>query len=656
MDVYAELARNMVVEGQSLFITGKAGTGKTTLLKTITADLKRRGKNVVVLSPTGVAAINAGGVTIHSFLHLPLSIYLPGMKVTGLYSLDTNERELIKAIDTIIIDEVSMVRCDLIDMVDDVLRHYRGNKNPFGGIQIVFFGDMYQLMPVATKEDREALLEKYKSIYFFSSRVYEKLNCSMIELKHIYRQESIDFIDLLDHVRRGSVTLPDMRMIKNRYMASIPDKGNVIRLTTHNRLARNYNNKMLDGLDSELYEYKAKIDGYYSAEDMPADYILRLKKGARVMFVKNDTSTQRYINGTLGKVMRLSDNIITVKKDDGECIDVERASWDRMRYHINKVTKSIDVEVCATFRQFPLRQAWAVTIHKSQGMTFDNVVIDAGKAFTYGQVYVALSRCRTFHGISLASDITEKVIKTDPVVVEFMRNANIIDVDDEVRNEEENHFDEDNQAMKRTLWMAEDGLSIDDMVVQSGERAEIIYSHISKLVGAGKLSASKFISNKKYKIISAAIAKSGSSATIRDIKSQCPDDVKYGEISIVLADIKRQGKEKPEEAVVDDDWHFVPSVKVFLKSSPFLSYKCIFATSTSGYYMKVIDEYIKLGDYPSEATKTGDYLWVLQPRDTDIRLVHEYNGIMHLVGYVREEPGRIIFTMPDGEEKEITFG
>ena len=172
MDVYAELARNMVVEGQSLFITGKAGTGKTTLLKTITADLKRRGKNVVVLSPTGVAAINAGGVTIHSFLHLPLSIYLPGMKVTGLYSLDTNERELIKAIDTIIIDEVSMVRCDLIDMVDDVLRHYRGNKNPFGGIQIVFFGDMYQLMPVATKEDREALLEKYKSIYFFSSRVY----------------------------------------------------------------------------------------------------------------------------------------------------------------------------------------------------------------------------------------------------------------------------------------------------------------------------------------------------------------------------------------------------------------------------------------------------------------------------------------------------
>lgn len=651
MDKYSNIAREKVLDGESLFITGKAGTGKTTLLKKIAEALKHIGKNVVVLAPTGVAAINAGGVTIHSFLHLPLCIYLPNMKVEGLYTLDANEREIIRGIDTIIIDEVSMVRCDLIDMIDDVLRHYRKNRLPFGGIQIVFFGDMYQLMPVATKEDQDILLENYDSIYFFSSKVYGKLGCPLLELKHIYRQENVDFIDLLDHVRRGRVTTHDMIMIKKRYRAHIPDIDNVIRLTTHNRLAKKHNAKMMDAINTELHEYKAKIDGYYSVEDMPADYILKLKVGARVMFVKNDTNSQQYINGTLGTVVRLGDNIIVVKKDNGDLIDVERTSWNRIRYIINKNTKLIEVEICATFRQFPLKLAWAVTIHKSQGMTFDNVVIDAGKSFTYGQIYVALSRCRKFHGISLVSNITDKVIKTDPVVVDFMKRATIIGIEDNEESKEQLGTTNDNQALKRTLWMAEDGLSIDEMVRQSGERVEIIYSHISKLVESGKVSPSKFIKKDVYETISSAIEICGANTNLRAIKDLCPNHIKYGEIGIVLADIKYKQREKDNKP--KDDWHFVPKVPVFMKSEPFLSYNCLLVTSTDGYYLKVIDEYIKLNDYPDKASKTKEYLWVMSPQNADIRLVHEYNGNMHLIGYIREETSRIIITMPNGEEKEI---
>lgn len=428
-DIYAEKALELVRQGKCFFITGKAGTGKTTLLRRIVADCQGK-KNVVVVAPTGVAARNANGVTIHSFLRLPLTPYLPGVKNPKLYRLNKAEQKVVESVQLIIIDEISMVRCDILDAMDDVLRHYRKNDRPFGGVQMVMFGDLYQLMPVVKESDKQKLNEHYRTPYFFSSKIIEKVNCKVLELQNVYRQNNVNFINLLNHVRAGAVDSRDLRSLQGRYRKDfVPnDKEGYIRITTHNRRAERYNEERLQELRGAAYDYKAIIIDNYPKDEWPTDYVLQFKVGARVMFIRNDNAMGRYVNGTLGTVVGLDDDSIKVKTDEGMVVNVEKQTWEYIRYRINKETRVLEEYVCGTYIQYPLKLAWAITIHKSQGLTFDKVVIDAGRAFTSGQVYVALSRCRRFDTIVLASQITEKAIKTDPDVKAYFDKVRRHDV------------------------------------------------------------------------------------------------------------------------------------------------------------------------------------------------------------------------------------
>ena len=431
-DEFTRKAVRTAQEGKSFFITGKAGTGKTMLLKEICRELEGT-KKVAICAPTGVAARNAGGMTIHSLLGLPISIYIPGHKMAGLYRLGAEERELIRSLDVLIVDEVSMVRCDVMDMMNDVLQHYRGNKKPFGGLQVILFGDLCQLMPVAPEEDWDKLGKYYKSPYFFSSNVIMTTKMPMLELSKVHRQSDVNFLALLNDVRDGILTDAEERLLQRRYKKDFDpgDAQHYIRLTTHVYKARKYNETKLAEMRGKVYKYAAYKEGIFPKEDWPNDYFLSFKVGARVMFIANDNQYKQYVNGTLGTIVYLSDDEITVRTDEGTTVEVRKTSWDFYQYRINKAKKEVEREPLGTFRQYPLKLAWAVTIHKSQGLTFDKVVIDAGKAFTAGQVYVALSRCRTLEGIVLTSRITPEIVKTDPLVIEYTQLVEHIWPDEE---------------------------------------------------------------------------------------------------------------------------------------------------------------------------------------------------------------------------------
>ena len=420
-DKYTRKALQLVDEGLSFFITGKAGTGKTMLLRQIVSEQRARHRNVLVCAPTGIAAKHAGGSTLHSQFRLPISIYIPGHRMRDLFNQSSAEIEVIRKLDLLIIDEVSMVRCDLMDMLDSVLRYHRSSTKPFGGIQVVMFGDMKQLMPVAEDEDEEKLLKHYRSLYFFSSEVVSEMKLPMLELITVHRQNAVDFISLLNDVREGRLSYSDERRLRAKYNKKFNPGAysNYIRLTTHKSAARKYNQEELDGIRKTEYTYTAWKEGFFPWQDYPTEKELKLKVGARVMFVANDNQGKQYVNGTLGVVTFLSDDCIQVKKDNGEVVDVKKSSWDFYRHRVNRERKEIERQVLGTFHQYPLKLAWAITIHKSQGQTFDRVVIDAGRAFAYGQVYVALSRCRTFDGIVFATPVTPEIVKIDPLVVEY---------------------------------------------------------------------------------------------------------------------------------------------------------------------------------------------------------------------------------------------
>ncbi len=422
-DEYTKKAIASVREGRSLFITGKAGTGKTMLLHKIVEEEKLRGRNIAVCAPTGVAAKHAGGVTIHSFLKVPISIYIPGHKLSKLFNLSHEDVLIVNKIDMMIIDEVSVVRCDLIDMVDEILSYYRRSAEPFGGLQMIMFGDLRQLMPVATEEDWSELGKYYKASYFFCSDVIRKMRLPMLELTKVHRQSDSKFISMLNRIRDGVLRDEDERLLKTKYRKDFEpgDSQRYIRLTTHNHKARRYNFSRLEDLPGPEFEYKAFIDGYYPKEEYPNDYVLRLKERARVMFIANDNKNSQYVNGTLGTGVYADEDSIIVNTDDGKQVNVCRTKWDFYRYRINRERKEVERNLLGSFTQYPLRLAWAVTIHKSQGLTFDREIIDAGRAFTYGQVYVALSRCRTLDGIVLTSRITQDVVSTDPLVLEYMQ-------------------------------------------------------------------------------------------------------------------------------------------------------------------------------------------------------------------------------------------
>ena len=408
--------------GRSIFLTGKAGTGKTTFLKTIMEHSRKR---PIVVAPTGVAAINAGGVTIHSFFQLPFSPYVPGAKVESKFDFSKEKRKIIASSDLLIIDEISMVRADLLDAIDAVLRRFREHGQPFGGMQLLMIGDLAQLTPVVTPEDERMLKPYYDTPYFFGSKALQQIEYVTIQLNHVYRQQDESFIALLNEIREGRPSAEALSKLNSR-VTNRPslggEGGGYIRLTTHNNLANFYNESELQKLPGRSYQYRAEVKGTFPEYSYPTAETLVLKEGAQVMFVKNDPSGEHlYYNGRIGRVMEASEKRLTVYcEGDANAIEVEPLEWENTRYTLNEQTREIESEVQGTFKQLPLRLAWAITIHKSQGLTFDRAIIDANQSFAPGQVYVALSRCRTLEGLVLASPLDARAVINDERVDSYI--------------------------------------------------------------------------------------------------------------------------------------------------------------------------------------------------------------------------------------------
>ena len=416
-----------------IFLTGKAGTGKTTFLKYIKENTR---KKCVVVAPTGVAAINAGGVTMHSLFQLPLGPFIPvshrlsGEGVTDQYTLFKNirvseeKRELFRDLELLIIDEVSMVRCDMLDATDAILRYFRKAPHvPFGGVQVLYIGDLFQLPPVASDSQWSLLRDYYTSPFFFHSKAVEQAPPVYIELKKIYRQSQQTFIDILNRIRNAEARPGDLATL-NALMNAQPKEGHkYITLTTHNHKADKINAEELRRLSGKSFEFKGVVEGDFPDKTLPTDTLLQLKEGAQVMFIRNDKSEdRRYYNGKIATVTKIdSEGIWVLPADSEDEILLEQETWTNIRYSYNQQEERIDEEKLGSFTQYPIRLAWAITIHKSQGLTFQHAIIDAGESFSPGQVYVALSRCTSLDGVILRSHIHPSSIATDPLVREFAR-------------------------------------------------------------------------------------------------------------------------------------------------------------------------------------------------------------------------------------------
>ncbi len=424
----------------NLFLTGKAGTGKTTFLRNL-RDISP--KRMIVVAPTGVAAINAGGVTIHSFFQMHFGPHIPGQASQQQSDTQQNHKSnfdrsqrfsrekinIMRSLDLLVIDEISMVRADLLDAIDEVLRRFKDRDKPFGGVQLLLIGDLQQLAPVA-KDDEWALLRPYyDTIFFFGSRALQKTNFTTIELKHIYRQSDENFIRLLNKVRDNMIDEQAFNDLNQRHIPGF-DPGNdegYITLTTHNYQSQAINESKLKQIKSPAIHFTAKVEGEFPEYSYPTDFELILKEGAQVMFVKNDISREKlFYNGKIGTITGIEDDIVFVKCDDDfAVIPVEPAEWTNNKYAIDEETKEITATPVGSFTQYPLKLAWAITIHKSQGLTFEKAIIDANAAFAHGQVYVALSRCKTFEGMVLSSRISQNSIKSDSNVKGFSAEAEL---------------------------------------------------------------------------------------------------------------------------------------------------------------------------------------------------------------------------------------
>lgn len=422
-----QLARDFLsYTGENIFLTGKAGTGKTTFLKTLKRNSPKR---MVVVAPTGVAAINAGGVTIHSFFQLPFSPYVPGAKMQneGIRRFSKNKINIIRSLDLLVIDEISMVRADMLDAIDEVLRRFKNRRKPFGGVQLLMIGDLQQLAPVVKEDDWNILKNYYETPFFFSSRALKNSSFTGIELKHIYRQSDQEFIDLLNKVRDNEMDIDDLKKLNSRFVPNFnpPEEEGYITLTTHNYQASRINANHLNKLSTKKHTFECSVEDDFPESSYPANAVLEIKNGAQVMFLKNDASVEkRYYNGKIGKVTDINDDQIEVLcPGDTEPIIVERAVWENTKYNLNARTSEIEENVVGKFVQFPLKLAWAITIHKSQGLTFEKAVIDAKQSFAHGQVYVALSRCKTLEGLVLSTPLGSESVISDETVIGFTEDV-----------------------------------------------------------------------------------------------------------------------------------------------------------------------------------------------------------------------------------------
>jgi len=442
----------------SIFLTGKAGTGKTTFLK----YCKDNGvKNTAIVAPTGVAAMNAGGTTIHSFFQLPFTPYIPMGKgfdgnagvndknsLISRLRLNNDRKEVMQNLELLIIDEVSMVRSDVLDAIDAVLRHVRSQyTRPFGGVQVLLIGDMYQLPPVVKDDEWQLLTPYYKSQYFFNSHVIESQPPVYIELDKIYRQSDASFVSVLNQVRNNEMDQDGFDLLHSRYLPNYdpPKTENYITLTTHNNKADAINFKSLSELKGAMQNFDALIDGEFYEKSFPADLQLKLKTGAQVMFIKNDTERiRRYFNGKIGIVQKIEDEkILVLCNGDASPIEVKKEKWKNIRYVLDKATNQVEENEIGSFTQFPLRLAWAITIHKSQGLTFEKAIIDAGEAFAPGQVYVALSRCTTLQGMILHSRINNNSLHSDNRITTFSATQKTSAAQIQILHEAKRRFQQD---------------------------------------------------------------------------------------------------------------------------------------------------------------------------------------------------------------------
>ena len=423
---------------RNIFLTGKAGTGKTTLLHKI---INTCYKNTVVVAPTGIAALNAGGVTIHSMFQLPFASFLPTLSNPPIvneflrfenrfslrkhFQMHKNKQQVICNMELLIIDEVSMLRADVLDAMDYMLQFIRKDKRPFGGVQVLFIGDLLQLPPVVKQEEWEVLKHYYKGMYFFQSEVITQNPLLYVELETIYRQTDKLFISILNHLRENQLTSEDIKQLEKYVQPDFPKKHlkDYITLTTHNAKADAMNQREMSKLSSPLFSYEADIVDDFPEYLYPIEKVIQLKKGARVMFIKNDISGEHlFFNGKMGTVVSLSEGEITVKLDGGRVINVERYEWENVRYKLNETTKDIEEERLGSFTQYPLRLAWAITIHKSQGLTFEKAILDLASVFASGQAYVAFSRLRSLDGLILLSSVSANGINNNGEVIGYAEN------------------------------------------------------------------------------------------------------------------------------------------------------------------------------------------------------------------------------------------
>lgn len=461
---------------RNLFITGKAGTGKTTFLHKIKETSLKR---MVVVAPTGVAAINAKGVTIHSFFQMPFGPILPDQSQNSSQrKFSRTKIDIIKSLDLVIIDEISMVRADLLDGIDHVLRRYKNRNKVFGGAQVVMIGDLQQLSPVVKPNEYNLLKNYYQTMYFFSSKAFQQSNTLSIELKHIYRQENEEFITILNEIRNDRLTQDSQDRLNQRFNPNFEPKDDegYITLTTHNNKANRINESKLAKLEEESHFFNAEIEGNFSETAYPNSEVVELKVGAQVMFIKNDSSPEkRYFNGKIGVIVHIDEDVVTVQcPNEDDVIETSYERWDNVKYSLDEETNEINEEIAGIFSQMPLRLAWAITIHKSQGLTFDKAIIDAGASFAHGQTYVALSRCTSLEGIVLKTQIGSRSIINDGTVKSFSEEVAENEPNQEVLTSSEKSYQ---------LNLMAEIFSFQSLLYPTQRMIEIYYKNRSTLQG-----------------------------------------------------------------------------------------------------------------------------------------------------------------------------